>query len=40
MRTTGRKNIRKMSHKFRKQENPHICEDFYEESETGELFKL
>lgn len=29
MRTTGRKNIRKMSHKFRKQENPHICEDFF-----------
>lgn len=29
MQTTGRKNIRKMSHKFRKQENPHICEDFF-----------
>jgi len=29
MQITGRKNIRKMSHRFHKQENPHICEDFF-----------
>lgn len=29
MQTIGRKNIRKMSHKFRKQKNPHVCEDFF-----------